>query len=124
MVRWGIDPNLPSGPPTLTLERWVVGASLLATVASMCLVISGRKRNPPSWRMRIIAAVCGLGVLAVALYVRSLALSSGYGVHWLGGSGWLWLVIGGAITTGATLGTMPLKGRRKPVKPRKRRRRK
>lgn len=120
LVRWGEDPNLPPGPPG-QWEKLVVGACLLAVVAALAISVSGRKRNPPSWTARGVAAVSGALVVVIALELRSEALATGFVPDLLGGQGWTWLILGGSTVLGAALGTMGLKPPPAPKKPRKRR---
>lgn len=119
LARWGANPNLPGDPPD-TVEKYVVGAVLLALVSALALSVSGRKRVPPSWTARGVATATAAGILALTLYIRSYAVSTGF-TDMLGGQGWLWLFAGGGLLLGAALGTMGLKPPPPPNKQRKRR---
>lgn len=119
LVRWGADPNLPGGPPG-TVEKFVVGACLLAVLSAMAISVSGRKRIPPSWTARIIATASALAILALTMYIRSYAVSTGF-TDVLRGQGWLWLLAGGGMLLGAAAGTMSLKPPPPPNKQRKHR---
>jgi hypothetical protein len=118
LVRWGADPNLPGGPPG-TVEKFVVGACLLAALSAMAISVSGRKRIPPSWTARIIATASAAAILAITVYIRSHALSTGF-TDILRGQGWLWLFAGGGMLLGAAVGTLGLKPPPAPHKQRKR----
>lgn len=120
LVRWGENPNLPPGPPG-QWEKLVVGACLLAVIAALAISVSGRKRNPPTWTARGVAAATAAMVLVIAFELRSEALATGFAPDLLGGQGWTWLVLGGSVALGAALGTMALKPPRPPRKPRRRR---
>ncbi|WP_428261786.1 hypothetical protein [Haliangium sp.] len=120
LARWGVDPNLPIGPPALW-ERLVVGACLLALVSAMALSVSGRKRVPPSWAARAVAVAAAAGVTGLGVYMRQDALGKGFAGDMLSGQGWLWLMCGAGILTGAALGSFGLKAPRAPNKPRRRR---
>jgi hypothetical protein len=108
LVRWGDNPNLPAGPPG-QWERLVVGAGLLAMLAALAISVSGRKRVPPSWTARGVAAASASAVLFIAWYLRSDALATGFGASMLGGQGWIWLLAGGGMAVGAVAGTFGLK---------------
>jgi hypothetical protein len=119
LVRWGADPNLPGGPPG-TVEKLVVGACLLAVLSAMAISVSGRKRIPPSWTARIIAAASALAIVIITFYIRSHAVSTGF-TDLLGGQGWSWLLAGGGLLLGAAVGTFGLKPPPPPNKQRKHR---
>ena len=118
-MRWGVDPNLPNGPPG-QWERPVVGAGLLAMISALAISVSGRKHTPPSWLARGIAVTAGALIIAVALYLRSNALATGFGDAMLGGSGWIWLLAGGGLVLGAAAGTLGLPPAKRIKKPRRR----
>jgi hypothetical protein len=118
LVRWGDDPNLPGGPPG-TVEKLVVGACLLAALSALAISVSGRKRIPPSWTARAIATASAAAILAIAVYIRSHALSTGF-PDVLGGQGWIWLIAGGGMLLSASAGTLGLKPPPTPHKQRKR----
>lgn len=117
-MRWGTDPNLPNGPPG-QWERPIVGAGLLAMISALAISLSGRKHTPPSWLARGIAVAGGVLTIAIALYLHSDALATGFGDAILGG-GWLWLLAGGGLVLGAAAGTLKLPPGKPVTKPRKR----
>jgi hypothetical protein len=120
LVRWGENPNLPSGPPG-QWEKLVVGAGLLAVLSALAISVSGRRRVPPSWAARAVAAVSAALVLGIAFHLRSDALATGFAADLLSGQGWIWLVAGGGMVLGAVIGTFGLKPPPLPHKQRKRR---
>lgn len=119
LVRWGADPNLPGGPPG-TVEKFVVGACLLAVLSAMAISVSGRKRIPPSWTARIIAASSAAAIVTITGYIYIHARNTGF-TDLLGGQGWGWLLAGGGMLLGAAVGTMGLKPPPPPHKQRKHR---
>lgn len=120
LVRWGENPNLPSGPPG-QWEEMVVAAGLLATLAALAISVSGRKRVPPSWGARAVSAACAVVIVGLAWYMRSDALATGFAANLLTGQGWTWLFAGGGMVLGAAAGTFGLKAPPAPHKQRKRR---
>lgn len=120
LVRWGENPNLPPGPPG-QWEESVVAAGLLATLASLALVVSGRKNVPPGWGPRAVAGIGAAIVLGIAFYLRSNAVATGLADSLLSGQGWTWLTAGGGLVLGAAVGSFGLKQPPTPHKQRKRR---
>jgi hypothetical protein len=120
LVRWGENPNLPPGPPG-QWEELVVAAGLLATLAALTLVFSGRKNAPPGWGPRLLSVASALAIVSIAFYLRHNALTTGFAANLLSGQGWTWLVAGGGLVLGAALGTFGLKPPPTPHKQRKRR---
>ncbi len=106
-IRWGVDPNVPTGPPA-QWQRHVVGAGLLALIAAVALSASGRKGNPPSNVARGIAVGAALLIAVLGLVVRSSATSSGF-EHLLQGSGYRWMFSGGGLVLGAAIGAFALR---------------
>jgi hypothetical protein len=105
-VRWGTDINVGVGPPG-QWERHVVGSGLLAMVAALALSFSGRRGNPPSWTARGIALGAGALIVAIALLLRSRALSGFEDL--IAGPGWTWLLSGGGFVLAASTLAMSLK---------------
>lgn len=118
LVRWGDDPNLPGGPPG-TVEKYVVGACLLAALSALAISVSGRKRIPPSWTARGISVASAVAILGIAVYIRNHAVSTGF-TDVLRGQGWIWLLAGGGMLFGASVGSLGLKPPPTPHKQRKR----
>lgn len=119
-VRWGTNLDLPNGPPG-QWERLVVGAGVLSLLAALAISVSGRKGNPPSWTARGIGLASALLVIGIALHLRSTAQAVGFTSDLLGGQGWTWLLAGGGLVLGAVAGTLGLKPKAGPRKPRRRR---
>jgi len=105
-VRWGTDINVGNGPPG-QWERHVVGAGLLALVAALALSVSGRRGKPPSWTARGIALGAGVLIIAIALLLRSRALSGFEDL--IAGAGWTWMLSGGGFVLAAATLAMALK---------------
>lgn len=106
-IRWGVDPNVPTGPPA-QWQRHVVGAGLLALIAAIAISASGRGDTPPSNRARAIAVGSALLIMVLALVIRNSATSAGF-EHLLQGSGFMWLFSGGGLVLGAAIGTFGLR---------------
>jgi hypothetical protein len=105
-VRWGTDENVGAGPPG-QWERHVVGSGLLAFVGAIALCVSGRKGNPPNWTARGIALAAGALIVAIALLLRSRALSGFEDL--IAGPGWTWLLSGGGFILSAAVMSLALK---------------
>jgi hypothetical protein len=105
-VRWGTDLNVDTGPPG-QWERHVVGAGLLAFVAALALSVSGRRGNPPNWTARGIALGAGVLIVAIALLLRSRAMSGFEDL--IAGAGWTWMLSGGGFVLAAATLAMSLK---------------
>lgn len=113
IVRWGTDPDVRSGPPG-HWERQVVGAIALAFLAAAAQMFSGsgtRKR----WLVRGVAAAFAVGTVGIALSLRSRAHASGF-PDLVDGSGWTWLVGGGALGTAAAVASLLVPAKKRKVK--------
>lgn len=113
MVRWGTDQAVGSGPPA-QWEREVVGAALLAGIAAVLLMLperAGRQR----WFTRGLAAAAAAGALWIALVLRSSALGTGF-TDLIAGSGWTWLMAGGALSLVAAVASLLLPAKKRKVK--------
>lgn len=106
-IRWGVDPNLPNGPPG-QWERHVVGAALLAFIGAMAISVSGRGHKPPSNIARGIslgAAICIL-IIGVMIYRGS---QSSVNPEIIAGPGFMWMLSGAGLLLGAAVGTLGLR---------------
>jgi hypothetical protein len=119
-VRWGNDPNVGNGPP-LQFGKAVVGATLLAFIAAVLLVVSGRRGALPAIWARGGALAASGSVFAIALWIRHRALSDDY-PDLVAGAGWMWLLIGSLASLGSVAATFALKSRARRTEQVKRRR--
>ena len=100
----------------------LVGAGLLALIAALALSVSGRKGNPPSWWARGIALACAASLLLIGWWLHSKTADLLY-AEFVEGPGWTWMMAGGGMVTGAAIGALGLKAKRKRQAQKKRRRR-
>jgi hypothetical protein len=126
-LKWGDDPALGTGAPTMW-ERHVVGATLLAAVAALALSISGRGGRPPRLPYRLAALAASALALGLALSIYLRVTRSEFYEHMVGivsGPGFAWLAAGTAMSFAAAVGAVglrePAAARRSASKRRKKR---
>jgi len=111
---WGDELGIGKGPPT-QYERQLVGAALLLFVGAVALVMTARKEPKPGRFALVVAGVASLSAIALALTVRSTAMSNDQ-AHVLLGGGWMWMAAGACMSLGATASAVALRFA-KPVEP-------
>ncbi len=127
-LRWGDDPALGSGAPSMW-ERHVVGAALLAAIAALAISVSGRGGEPPRLPYRIAGALAAGSAFAVALSMYLRVTRNELYEHMagiVGGPGFSWLIAGTGISlvaAAATLALRPAAPVRRGASRRRRRRR-